>query len=516
MKKTTRIVLALVAAVTLFGCKGQVSEKSVENDFEFTNLERKQELAQLALLGDYKVSEETAADSLLSFLISKDSENGRAASISDYRLEKIDTATIDCSGITKSINRSSSIEEYEDVDFYLYQINNSVTDKSGYAVLSNDRRIGEVISVLDDSEFSEDISDNTFMQIVCVGLQNYVGDTAEVWNSLTEDDLNIAAERSSKTPEDTVKEGGWTYSRWNRNPEKGNTKYILKTKWDQNDSPYNNCIVDVLGGDAYYAGCGAVAVAQIMAFHEWPKNCTSANYSRIKNGWYRARNWNGVYNWKLLKSVESPSSYFTNPSELQIQIGALLFDVAEGCKSSYDEDGTSTISADRLSFLNSIGYTYDSETDYSYDAIKTSINNGRPVMLRGYSIKNTKTETVDIPHRFLWWKWTTQETRTTTSYEGGHCFIVDGYFNMSCTATKGAESVSISKDFVHCNPGWGGINNGYYISGVFDMRDNHFIADENEILDDMNNSRSSKTKSDNLGDNNYGFNIHQVTNIRKK
>ncbi len=516
MKKLSKIVLALVAAVTLFGCKGQTNDSISKTDIETTNLERKQELAQQALMGDYKVSEEAAAESLLSFLVGKDSENERAASTSNYKLEKIDTATVTCPENTKNTNRNSSVEEYDDVDFYLYQIGNSSNENIGYAVLSNDRRIGEVISVLDDSEFSEDISKNPFMQIFCAGLENYVDDTAEIWNSLTDDDLNTAAERASKTPEDTVKEGGWTYSGWSRNPANGNTKYILKTKWDQNDSPYNDCIVDVISGDAYYAGCGAVAVAQIMAFHEWPKNCTSANYSRIKNGWYRASNWNGVYNWKLLKSVESPSSYFSNPSDLQIQIGALLFDVAEGCKSSYDEDGTSTTSANRLSFLNSIGYTYDSETDYSYEAIKTSINNGCPVMLRGYSEKNTKTETVDVPHRFLWWTWTTQETHTTTNYENGHCFIVDGYFNMSCTATKGTNSVNISKDFVHCNPGWGGLNNGYYLSGVFDMRDNHFIADENEILDDMQNSRSSKTSSEDLGDNNYGFNIHQVTNIRRK
>lgn len=64
---------------------------------------------------------------------------------------------------------------------------------------------------------------------------------------------------------------------------------------------------------------------------------------------------------------------------------------------------------------------------------------------------------------FLFWKW------YETSYSGGHAFIVDGYCNLSCVATKGTNTINITTDFIHCNTGWGGVGNGYYISGVFNM-----------------------------------------------
>ena len=149
-----------------------------------------------------------------------------------------------------------------------------------------------------------------------------------------------------------------------------------------------------------------------MAFHEWPKNCTSTNYSRIKNEWNYARNWNGVYNWSLLKSVESPSYYYSNPSELQMQIGALMFDVAEGCKSSYYSNKTSASAGNCMNFLDASGYKYDSETDYSYNAIMNSIDNGCPVILYGYSKKEVKS----VTYKFLWWSWQKDELVNTNGH----------------------------------------------------------------------------------------------------
>ena len=228
MKVLEKIVMRLFVAITLFGCKEQIDVNIAKNYFETTNLERKQELAQLALVGNYIVSEAEATDSLLSFLVGKDSENGRSVFASNYKLEKIGMITIECSESVINNSRSSSVEKYDDVDFYLYQINNTSTELSGYAVLSNDRRIGEIISIVEDSKFSEDISGNPFMQFFCTGLENYLKNTAVIWNSLTDDDLKKTAERASITFEDTIKEGGWTYDQWERN--KGNIKNELKTK----------------------------------------------------------------------------------------------------------------------------------------------------------------------------------------------------------------------------------------------------------------------------------------------
>ena len=504
MKKLSRIVLALSIAFTIIGCNEQVIEKVESKEPEAYSTERSQELAQMALMGNYKISEENAAEALLYFLVSKDSENGRAASTNAYELEKINTATIEFAEISNSVNstsRNSSVEEYDDIDFYLYQINNSVTDTSGYAVLSNDKRIGEIISVVDDSEFSEDISDNPFMQLFCMGLEDYLEETSDIWNSLTDDDLDIAAERAAIDPVKIVDEGGWSFIEWKRN--KGNIKYELKTNWNQNDSPYNNCIVSIIGGNSRYAGCGAVAVAQIMAFHEWPKNCTSANYNRIKSKWNPARNWNGTYNWSLLKSVGSPASYISNPSELQMQIGALMFDVAEGCNSSYYSNSTTVTPSNCMNFLVSSGYMYDASLEYNYNTIQNSIDNGRPVILYGYSRKEWKT----ITYKVLWWSWTKKELLN----DGGHYFIADGYYNMSCTAVKGNERASFTYDFVHCNAGLGGHANGYYLTNVFNMKDRHLIGD-----DDYINQHLARSEEVDYGEKNYRIDVRQITNIKRR
>jgi hypothetical protein len=47
--------------------------------------------------------------------------------------------------------------------------------------------------------------------------------------------------------------------------------------------------------------------------------------------------------------------------------------------------------------------------------------------------------------------------------------VTDGYCKLSCDAKnhKTNEKVRLTLDYVHCNPGWGGTSNGYYISDIF-------------------------------------------------
>lgn len=66
-----------------------------------------------------------------------------------------------------------------------------------------------------------------------------------------------------------------------------------------------------------------------------------------------------------------------------------------------------------------------------------------------------------------------EKIRTGTSYSGGHVWIIDGYANLTCTLVDDSGNEEEYTDyFVHCNPGWYGTNNGYYISGIFDFTKN--------------------------------------------
>ena len=434
MKKLCKIVLALVTAVTLFGCKGQTNDIISKTDIETTNLERKQELAQLALMGDYKVSEEAAAESLLSFLVGK---------------EKIDTATVTCPENTKNTNRNSSVEEYDDVDFYLYQIGNSSNENIGYAVLSNDRRIGEIISIVDNTEFSEDISDNPFMQFFCLSLEKYIEDTAEIWNSLTDNDLNTA--RASYA--DMILSGDYSFEPYKYIAKDSNISHMLSTAWRQRE-PCNNAIVAITKNN-YIAGCGAVGIAQVMAHHEYPSYCSSETTSIIKNNWSNAKGWDGFYNWYAMKNMYHASNLSSNG---QMLVGALMYQVATGIKSNFGTSSTGSDGANYIPFLTSVGYKCGNKQSYSFNPIKDSIDRNCPVLAMGYSEKKVTQK------KFLWWKW------ESTSYYSGHVWVIDAYCKLN-TKIKNNKTGKVESDlplnYVHCNLGWDGIDNGFYLDNVF-------------------------------------------------
>lgn len=255
-------VLSVILLLTL-GCKNQIQTDNFTTG-NLVNENRRTELSQIAVLGNYKVTEDELVSNLSSFLQQKDG-NSRSAISNSYNFTKLDSAKIEYE--KKSSTRTASVEEYEDSEFYFYQIENQNLNTLGYAVLSNDKRIGEIISIVDNAEFSSDITNDFFMQTFCLGLESYINETVEIWNSLTEEDLSNA--RSAYA--DISASGNYKYSNWKYNS--GNISNLLPTKWNQ-DLPYNSAI-KIIKGKNFLTGCGTTAVSQIMAFHEYPKTATT-------------------------------------------------------------------------------------------------------------------------------------------------------------------------------------------------------------------------------------------------
>jgi hypothetical protein len=58
---------------------------------------------------------------------------------------------------------------------------------------------------------------------------------------------------------------------------------------------------------------------------------------------------------------------------------------------------------------------------------------------------------------------------TMATPEEGHYWVIDGCRRMSANVKyeKSAGPVSEISDYIHCNMGWKGSSNGWYISGVF-------------------------------------------------
>ena len=159
---------------------------------------------------------------------------------------------------------------------------------------------------------------------------------------------------------------------------------LLTTNWGQR-SPYNNYCYTSEDSLAV-AGCAAIALTQIAAFHRFPT-------SFVINAWQ-----------------------------------------------GYD-------------------YHYIQDDSISFDSIKVDITNGRPLYMRGtrYYIENG------------------------VQKSSGHAWVVDGYaikslYYYDTIIGWNGELIEIRRklyqNLIHCNWGWNGNCNGYFIIGAFDNRYN--------------------------------------------
>lgn len=448
--------LLIVGCLSLFfiSCKKDITG-TLENpqflepsdNYEFINAERKQQLIDLAVTGNYILSDEDVSTNLISFLKTKEETSSRSVISNTYNISEIDTAKIYLPSSNLSTQRSAMGDEYDEVKFYLYGVSNNESSEQGYAILTNDRRIGEIICFVDNSEFNQDISDSPFMQMFCSNLEDYVEETAEIWNSIKNNEL----QESRSAYAEIASSGNYSFSNWVYNS--GNISSLTKTDWNQS-RPYNSGIVAIKGQN-YLTGCGATAIAQILAFHEFPKETTTTIRESLNKNWETAKSWNGKYDWKLMKE-NSQANYLSTDGKMMV--GSLMYQVAEGIKSKYGTSSTSSYSSNYSTFLKSVGYSVGTEQSYSFETIKKSIDNNCPLIITGASKKITKR------NKFLWWTW-----ETTSGYDGGHAFIVDGYCNMKCTATNKTNKSDVqtfTTNYVHCNLGWGGSCDGYYIDNV--------------------------------------------------
>lgn len=196
--------------------------------------------------------------------------------------------------------------------------------------------------------------------------------------------------------------------------------------WHQSE-PYNN-MCPLLPGSTTgrcVVGCGATSVAQVMWFHKWPLK-GSGTHSYSWNGkTLTARFSNSVYDWQNMLPA-----YVNDYTDTEASAVALLSrDVGYSIDMDYGESsgsyGYMKANALKSYFKYSSTVSHKSRSGMStssWDAlIKNELNNFRPIPYEGHGS------------------------------DGGHAFVIDGY----------AEN-----DYFHFNFGWGGSDDGYYLSAV--------------------------------------------------
>lgn len=225
---------------------------------------------------------------------------------------------------------------------------------------------------------------------------------------------------------------------------------MLTTKWHQ-DWPFN----DLTPGH-YPAGCVAIAVAQIMAYHEYPRD---------------------YCNWPLVKKYEQMLEQGNTSANINFglacsELAVMAVRIGQGCNMSYNyffSKQSFTTPKKAKQFLRNIGY-YGTKREIGYDSglIVSKLKAGCPVFI-GAMTDN--------------WR--------------GHAWVIDGYATYVRTVDTYCASNLIDTKvqkrlLLHCNWGWSGRHNGYFANGAFDALKGR-VMEDNEI--DFSKTRSNDSRN---------------------
>lgn len=213
---------------------------------------------------------------------------------------------------------------------------------------------------------------------------------------------------------------------------------LVQIKIGQN-APYNN-YCPLINNQHCPAGCGPIAVIQMMSANQYPSTIGGLTYS-----------WNTII-----------SRYKTHTAT-QTVLAQWIRTIGDECETTY---GIVNGSSAEIPNLQECIASYPRYTNVN---IKTSPNyndaypmlaNSNPLIFASWGI-NQEGETV------------------------GHAWVIDGcIYQKQCVQLFNGNDVLTgeyyeTRDYVHCNWGWNGNCDGYYITNVFKLNNGAPIPDEN-------------------------------------
>jgi len=332
----------------------------------------------------------------------------------------------------------ASLSDSISIDTLLYFVN--FENEAGFAIVSADKRTEPIFAIADEGNYSLEQLDTEEND----DFLNFIDDAIEM-------ELEDIASYSADTLKTRATTNGWSIK----------TIYhpILKTKWAQG-APYNlHC--PTKKGEHCLTGCVITAMAQILAYYQQPNKVQWTN---------NAESGSATLHWQqiLEDCAKLNGKLFAKYEQSCEEVAQLMRFLGETFQADYGLSSTGANSGKAISWIN--GYTALSATElkgYSESAIIKHLATGNPVFGRGYRKKK----------KFL---------GITTSYKHGHAWVYDGY----CKATKDGKE----RTLIHCNWGWNGTANGYYLSKVFKTSKGPEFQDEIEANENPTDTKDYKYK----------------------
>ncbi|MBQ5372258.1 MAG: C10 family peptidase [Rikenellaceae bacterium] len=336
--------------------------------------------------------------------------------------------------VMSETTRSANIEQ--DTLMYIFNF----ADDQGFAIVPKSKNAPELLAVTTKGYYDGKETDNE-------GFNMYMNNARLIVDPDTMVIINPG------TPIDTSSNpgvggggiGDQVITEWKTETDYDTTRRgpLLTTKWGQ-EMPFNYYCFEngaQSGTKNTPAGCTAIAVAQIMAYHEFP-NSINLTYSF-------APTTNLTLNWDYWKE-----NSYNDPIGLAIFIREL----GERLNMDYQLDGSSSSIVYARNVLRDLSYNTSSIIDYNiYDnkIVPNNIADNLPVYIRGYDVLDsvghawiidgymfTEETSKDYQRQMGQTNWTLVNTvyikNTYYSFNWGHHGSKDGWFFIEKYTTGGA------------------------------------------------------------------------------
>ena len=233
---------------------------------------------------------------------------------------------------------------------------------------------------------------------------------------------------------------------------KDSLQRMINTVWTQED---DSCIfnkympeVGIIWKSKAPAGCVCIALAQIMAYHEFPQSLIISDVN---------------IDYNEIKQIYSYSGRYFDGSELgKEMLARYIYLVGRECDTKYHSIfGKAWGFAwpwDAKDCMETFWYeNVNLNLGYQENTVLQSLEEGCPVFISAIA-----------------------------GAISGHAWVIDGYIRREQVSDSDPEHIINHQTLVHCNWGWHGICNGFFTSGIFKTRE-EFSYDFPEYNDENEN-----------------------------
>lgn len=324
------------------------------------------------------------------------------------------------------------------LDTLLYIVN--FGNDEGFAVMLADTTQGNGIIALTErgslsiADLTRDYSNETDNSVETVQKATMAG--------LIDNSIFTFVDRSKFSPyvdDPNAPKVGYIYGEWEF--DKIKIEPLVKVKFDQGD-PFNK-YCPKFGNTTAPAGCVAIALLNIMSVHEYPSTI---------NGY--SGNWAEIINCNKAADKDYPKTEYMN-----FIFGDTLAhwtrEIGRICKMSYGEKGSGAYITDAKSCLAKYNRykNLKIKQDLSYNDINPMLEAGCPVYCQGFDTEN---------------------------HDKGHAWVLDGACSLKRMIYK-RENVPYYYEYrtlVHCQYGWAGWCDGYYVLDCFNVSKGAVVGSE--------------------------------------